>query len=59
MVHIATSILEQTNFTFITQLISKIGNFQIYKEVFEEYKDNSNYKLANGKPDIRKIKKNC
>lgn len=56
MVHIATAILEQTNPSLVTELISKIGNFKIYKQVFEEYKNNPYYQI-NGKPDIRKIKK--
>ena len=41
----------------ITELISKIDRFKIYKQTFEAYKDNKNYQLSNGKPDIRKIKK--
>jgi len=57
MVHIATAIMEQTNPKFVTEMISKIGNYKIYKEVFEKYKNNKNYQLADGKPDIRKIKK--
>jgi hypothetical protein len=57
MVHIATAILEQTNPKLVTEMISKIGNYKIYKEVFEKYKNNKNYQLADGKPDIRKIKK--
>lgn len=57
MVHIATAILEQTNPQLITSLISKIDRFQIYKKTLEIYKKNKNYQLADGKPDIRKIKK--
>lgn len=57
MVHIATAILEQTNPNTVTQLISKIDRFSIYKKTLEQYKNNPNYQLSNGKPDIRKIKK--
>jgi len=57
MVHIATAILEQTNPKLVTEMISKIDKFKIYKETFETYKNNKNYQLENGKPDIRKIKK--
>lgn len=57
MVHIATAILEQTNPKLVTEMISKIGNFKIYNQVFEQYKNNKAYQLPNGKPDIRKIKK--
>jgi hypothetical protein len=56
MVHIATAILEQTNPSLVTEMISKIGNFKIYKETFEQYKNNPAYQI-NGKPNIRKIKK--
>lgn len=55
MVHIATAILEQVNPNMVTEMVAKIDRFKIYKEVYEEYKDV--YKLPNGKPDIRKIKK--
>ena len=57
MVHVATAILEQTNPSLITEIISKIGKYKIYKDTLEAYKDNPNYQLSNGKPNIRKIKK--
>jgi len=57
IVHIATAIIEQTHPGIITSMISKIGSYQIYKDTFEAYKNNKNYQLSNGKPDIRKIKK--
>jgi len=57
IVHIATAILEQTNPKFITALISKIDRFKIYKEVLDKYGKRKEYQLSNGKPDIRKIKK--
>jgi hypothetical protein len=57
MVHIATAILEQKNPALVTQMISKIDRFKIYKKTFDEYKNNKLYQLPNGKPDIRKIKK--
>lgn len=56
-VHIATAMLEQTNPQLITSLISKIDRFKIYKATLDAYKGNKNYQLSNGKPDIRKIKK--
>ena len=55
MVHVATAILEQKNPVLISQMISKIDRFAIYKKVYEEYKNI--YKTNDGKPDIRKIKK--
>lgn len=57
MVHIATAIIEQKNPKMVTEMISKIGRFDIYSRTLEEYKDNPNYQLPDGKPDIRKIKK--
>lgn len=57
MVHIATAILEQKNPTLVTEMISKIDRFKIYKDTLELYKNNKFYQLPNGKPDIRKIKK--
>lgn len=57
MVHIATSIIEQKSPKMITEMISKIGRFSIYSRTLEEYKNNPNYQLPNGKPDIRKIKR--
>jgi len=57
MVHVATAIIEQKNPTLVTEMISKIDRFKIYKETLEQYKNNKAYQLPNGKPDIRKIKK--
>jgi len=56
LVHIARSILQQTNPKLVTEMISKIDRFKIYKETLDKYKNNKNYQLPNGKPDIRKIK---
>jgi len=56
LVHIAYGILEQTNPKMVTEMIAKIDRFKIYNETLKQYKDNKNYQLANGKPDIRKIK---
>lgn len=57
IIHIATAIIEQTNPRLITDLISKIDRFKIYNQVLNKYKGKKEYQLANGKPDIRKIKK--
>jgi hypothetical protein len=57
IVHITTAILEQTDPKLITELISKIDRFKIYKQVLEVYSKKKEYQLANGKPNIRKIKK--
>jgi len=57
MVHVATAILEQTNPKLVTEMISKIDRFEIYQRVLAAYKNNKDYQLPNGKPNIRKIKK--
>lgn len=57
MVHIATAILEQTNPALVTEMISKIDRFEIYKKTLKQYKDRKEYQLPDGKPNIRKIKK--
>lgn len=57
MVHIATAILEQKNPQLVTQMISKIDRFAIYQRTLDEYRNKPAYQLPNGKPNIRKIKK--
>jgi hypothetical protein len=57
IVHVATAIIEQTNPRLITEMISKINRFKIYDETLKAYKGKKAYQLSNGKPDIRKIKK--
>lgn len=57
MVHMATAIMEQVNPSLVTEMISRIDKFKIYKRVLDVYRDDPRYQLPNGKPDIRKIKK--
>ena len=57
MVHVATAIIEQKNPTLVTEMISKIDRFKIYNQTLEQYKNDKAYQLPNGKPNIRKIKK--
>jgi hypothetical protein len=57
LIHIGTAIVEQINPQLITKLISKISDFKIYKLTLDPYKNKKGYQLSNGKPDIRKIKK--
>lgn len=57
MVHIATAILEQTNPQLLTDMISRIGNYKVYKMTYDKYANDKNYQLPNGKPNIRMIKK--
>lgn len=55
-VHIARAMVEQTNPAVITSMIAKIDRFKIYDITLKEYRDNPKYQLADGRPDIRKIK---
>jgi hypothetical protein len=57
VVHVATAIIEQVNPKLITELISKIDRFSIYNQVLQQYKGKKAYQLPDGKPNIRKIKK--
>lgn len=57
VIHVATSIIEQVNPKLITELISKIDRFKIYNQVLQQYKSKKAYQLPDGKPNIRKIKK--
>ena len=57
LVHIATEIINQKNPTLITEMISKIGRFKIYKDTLEQYRQIPAYQLPDGRPNIRKIKK--
>lgn len=57
LVHIATAIINEINPKLITELISKIDRFKIYDATLKAYKGNKDYQTKDGKPDIRKIKK--
>jgi len=57
IVHIATAGIEQVNPKMITEMIAKIADFDIYNATLKEYRNNKNYQLPDGRPDIRKIKK--
>lgn len=56
MVHVSFAILQQTHPQMVTEMISKIDRFGIYKTTLEQYKKDPRYQLENGKPNIRKIK---
>lgn len=56
-IHISVEILEQTNATLFNQLLNNISKYNIYSNVLNTYKDIPEYQLKDGKPNIRKIKK--
>lgn len=57
VVHIATAIVDQVNPNLMTKMISEIGKYKIYKEVFDQYSTDPRYQLSDGKPNIRMLKK--
>lgn len=54
--HFGVEILEQTNTPLFNRLMSDIGAYEAFKYTLAEYRNNPYYQ-KDGKPDIRKIKK--
>jgi hypothetical protein len=57
IIHVATAMIEQVDPKLVTEMISKITRFKIYQKTLDAYKTDPNYQTKDGKPDIRKIKK--
>jgi len=55
--HFAVEIIEQTNPKLFNKMLSEINDFQIYKDVLRDYSNDPLYQTKEGKPDIRKLKK--
>lgn len=55
--HFAVEIIEQRNPTLFNKLLKEINSYAIFNDVVAEYGNNPNYQTADGKPDIRKLKK--
>src|SRR5260221_503821 len=55
--HIAVELVEQKNPTLFRQMMSQIGKYGLFNDVIRDYKDISDYRTADGKPDIFKLKK--
>ena len=55
--HFAVEIIEQKNPKLFNQLLKEITDYTIYNEVLVDYSDDPNYQTPEGKPDIRKLKK--
>ena len=55
--HIAVEILEVNHPGLLNQMMSEITKLPIYQEVYSQYSSNPQYQKADGKPDLRKIKK--
>lgn len=56
-IHFAVEILEQKNPKLFNKLLKEINSFKVYSETVAAYSNNTNYQTKDGKPDIRKIKK--
>lgn len=54
--HIAVEFIEQQDPVLFNKMLNRIGSYDLYKQTYEQYKDNPFYQ-SNGRPDVRKIKK--
>ena len=55
--HFAVEIIEQKDPALFKKLLNEIGSYRIYTAVLNQYSTDTNYQTKDGKPDIRKIKK--
>ena len=55
--HFAVEIIEQKDAKLFNQLLKEINGYALLKDVMAEYSTNPLYQTADGKPDIRKLKK--
>lgn len=55
--HLAVELMEQSNPTLFKQMMDRIGRYNLYDQVVSEYQNNPFYQTKEGKPDVKKIKK--
>lgn len=55
--HFALEIIEQKDPALFNKLLKEINNYSILKDVFAQYSEDPAYKTKDGKPDVRKLKK--
>lgn len=55
--HIAVELIQQKNPALFKEMMGKIGNYNLFKQVVQDYKDIKDYQTEDGKPDIAKLKK--
>ena len=55
--HFAVEIIEQTNPKLFNKMLSEINNYRILNKVISDYGTDPLYQTKDGKPDIRKLKK--
>ena len=55
--HFAVEIIEQTNPALFNQMLKEINGYNMYDTVIKDYSSDPHYQTKDGKPDIRKLKK--
>jgi len=55
--HFAVEIIEQKDPVLFNQLLKEISSYRMLQEVIDQYGSDPNYQTADGKPNIRKLKK--
>jgi len=55
--HFAVEIIEQRDPKLFNQLLKEVNNYRLYDQVVKNYGKLADYQGADGKPDIRKLKK--
>ncbi len=55
--HFVVEILEQTNPKLFNKLLKEINSYKLLNSVINDYGKDKNYQTTDGKPDIRKLKK--
>ena len=55
--HFAVEIIEQTDPVLFNKLLKEINSYSVYKDVLAQYSEDKGYQTKDGKPDIRKLKK--
>lgn len=55
--HFAVEILEQKDPALFNQLLKEISSYRMLQQVIDQYSSDPNYQTADGKPNIRKLKK--
>jgi hypothetical protein len=55
--HFAVEIIEQTNPKLFNKMLSEINSYRILNQIIKDYGNDPLYQTKDGKPDIRKLKK--
>lgn len=55
--HMAVELIEQKDPKLFKEMMDRIGRYNLFDQVMSEYQNNPFYQTKEGKPDVRKIKK--